>query len=66
MENPNQSSPCRRRAVYALKNKPAIEPVFLRPEIKEATKEAIKGQCPKCLKHIGRGVHFHVNKCNGN
>lgn len=54
--------PCRRRAIYALKSKPAPEPVFLRPEIQEA----VKGQCPKCLKHIGRGVHFHVNKCNGN
>ncbi len=24
-----------------------------------------KGACPKCGKHIGKGVHFHVKVCNG-
>jgi hypothetical protein len=22
-----------------------------------------KGTCPKCGKHIGRGLHFHVKAC---
>lgn len=22
------------------------------------------GFCPKCKKHIGRGVYFHMRKCN--
>ena len=26
----------------------------------------IKGQCPKCLKTIGRGVAGHLRACNGN
>ena len=25
-----------------------------------------KGHCPKCGKHIGRGIHWHQKKCNGN
>lgn len=24
-----------------------------------------KGECPKCGKYIGRGVHFHLKACNG-
>lgn len=24
-----------------------------------------KGECPKCGKHIGRGVFFHMKGCNG-
>ena len=28
--------------------------------------ETPKGVCPKCNKHIGRGVHFHAKKCRGN
>jgi hypothetical protein len=24
-----------------------------------------KGTCPKCGKHVGKGVHFHVKGCNG-
>lgn len=24
-----------------------------------------KGHCPKCGKHIGRGLHFHVKACSG-
>jgi len=27
--------------------------------------EPAKGVCPKCNKHIGRGVHFHAKKCRG-
>ena len=26
----------------------------------------IKGQCPKCLKIIGRGVAGHLRACHGN
>lgn len=26
---------------------------------------AKKGTCPKCGKHIGRGVHFHEKTCKG-
>ncbi len=34
---------------------------------KKAVPEAAlpKGQCPKCGKHIGRGSHFHIAKCEG-
>jgi len=34
----------------------------------EAFKEAEakkRGVCPKCERHIGRGVHFHVRACKG-
>ena len=24
-----------------------------------------KGCCPKCGKHIGKGIHFHVKACDG-
>lgn len=24
-----------------------------------------KGACPKCKKHIGRGIQFHIKACNG-
>jgi len=27
--------------------------------------EIKKGQCPKCLKHIGRGLAGHLRGCNG-
>jgi hypothetical protein len=27
--------------------------------------EAPKGTCPKCGKHIGRGLHFHTRSCTG-
>lgn len=29
------------------------------------TKTAPKGVCPKCGKHIGRGIHRHVKVCKG-
>lgn len=25
----------------------------------------LPGQCPKCEKHIGRGVHIHAKHCSG-
>lgn len=25
-----------------------------------------KGACPKCGKHIGKGLHMHEKSCNGN
>lgn len=31
----------------------------------KALQEADKGACPKCGKHIGKGVHFHVRSCDG-
>lgn len=24
-----------------------------------------KGHCPKCGRHIGRGLHFHQKACDG-
>lgn len=24
-----------------------------------------KGSCPKCGKHVGKGLHFHVMACDG-
>ncbi len=24
-----------------------------------------KGHCPKCKRHIGRGIHRHVKACRG-
>lgn len=26
--------------------------------------ETAKGVCPKCGKHVGKGLHFHVKACN--
>lgn len=26
--------------------------------------ELPKGNCPKCGKHIGKGVHFHMKACD--
>lgn len=34
-------------------------------EDKKPKPEAPKGTCPKCGKHIGRGLHFHVKSCEG-
>ncbi len=31
----------------------------------KAPQEADKGTCPKCGKHVGKGVHFHVRFCDG-
>lgn len=25
-----------------------------------------KGTCPKCGKHVGKGIHFHVKNCDVN
>lgn len=25
-----------------------------------------KGDCPKCGKHIGKGLHMHEKSCDGN
>ncbi|MDK4703895.1 hypothetical protein PH562_16715 [Rhizobium sp. CNPSo 4062] len=27
--------------------------------------ETPKGSCPKCGKHIGKGLHMHMKGCNG-
>lgn len=32
-----------------------------KPEVKADD----KGTCPKCGRHIGKGVHFHLKACNG-
>ena len=29
----------------------------------EKPTEVPRGTCPKCLKHIGRGLNFHVKAC---
>ncbi len=39
-----------------------------REERKAKQKAAVdvpKGTCPKCLQHIGRGIAFHVKRCEG-
>jgi len=33
------------------------------PEV--PVKPVPKGTCPKCGKHVGRGVHFHAKRCKG-
>lgn len=35
---------------------------FLPPATPRQT-EVPKGHCPRCGKHIGRGLHFHVKWC---
>ena len=32
---------------------------------KQATEPDLKGTCPKCGRHIGKGIHFHVRNCSG-
>ncbi len=44
-----------------LNTEPEEEPLY----IVELEEPAQKGVCPKCNKHIGRGVHFHAKKCRG-
>ena len=34
-------------------------------EVRPSNKPVQKGCCPKCGKHIGRGVAFHVKACDG-
>lgn len=50
----------RRRQKYAELQKPDDR------ETTQVLSEPIKGQCPKCLKIIGRGLHFHEKACRGN
>lgn len=35
------------------------------PKVKEPAPVGDKGTCPKCGKHVGKGVHFHVRSCDG-
>ena len=32
---------------------------------KQEPKAEEKGACPKCGRHIGKGVHLHVKACDG-
>ncbi|MBY5821481.1 hypothetical protein [Rhizobium leguminosarum] len=32
---------------------------------KQTAEPDIKGACPKCGRHIGKGIHFHVKACDG-
>lgn len=38
---------------------------FEPPKAKEPAPALDKGTCPKCGKHVGKGVHFHVRSCDG-
>lgn len=31
----------------------------------QAGAQPTKGTCPKCGKHVGKGVHFHAMACDG-
>jgi hypothetical protein len=33
---------------------------------KKKPEEVAKGVCPKCRRHIGKGMHFHIRACDGN
>ena len=35
------------------------------PPKKPAASLLLKGTCPKCGKHVGKGVHFHMKACDG-
>lgn len=37
---------------------------FEKPAPKPQTAPVLKGTCPKCGKHIGRGIAFHVKRCD--
>ena len=62
-----------RRMMYPDELPPDVEPAeMIDPKageelhiIVELEESQPKGVCPKCLKHIGRGVHFHAKKCKG-
>jgi len=52
----------RRRNMHHEENsKPA--PVTAISEAFQKAEEKKRGQCPKCGKIIGRGVHFHAKAC---
>lgn len=41
---------------------------FTSPAEKDAMKKAVeseKGVCPKCGKHVGKGIFVHVKGCHG-
>lgn len=38
---------------------------FEAPAKAQPQAEVEKGTCPKCGKHIGKGIHFHVKACDG-
>lgn len=42
---------------------------FTTPAQKAAESKAVieqeKGVCPKCQRHVGRGLHIHMKACNG-
>ena len=38
-----------------------------RPEVgRRQGRLLVRGECPKCGKHIGRGVGLHARRCQGN
>lgn len=37
----------------------------VKPKDGEALPDVPKGHCPRCAKHIGRGLHFHMRSCRG-
>lgn len=39
-------------------------PIVHLPAVPEP-REAAPGDCPRCGRHIGRGVGFHVKRCKG-
>jgi hypothetical protein len=63
------TEPCRRRPIFAARGTgvPAATAVAAlleaHPEVSKAPQKPTKGACPKCGRHIGRGVNFHAKKC---
>ena len=54
-----------RRMMYPDELPSDVEPAEELHIIVELEESQPKGVCPKCLKHIGRGVHFHAMICKG-
>lgn len=52
----------RRRQIYAQEKHNAMVQAFAEAFGLVAVP---KGTCPKCKKHIGRGIGFHIKACNG-
>lgn len=54
----------RRRQIYAAQS--AATNAQVPPPVEVRAPEPVRkiGECPKCHKIIGRGLHFHMKACN--
>lgn len=55
----------RRRQAFALQSVRLRDAPPPTQEERPVAQPLARGQCPKCLKQIGRGLHFHTRTCRG-